>query len=228
MARRSKTYSSKTRFCYRLNKKRPFCYRNRIEKLLGPNSGLVERPDLNPIILGLGHKLCHIIFDSIKGGRDDQNILTSVEFLPSRTKKNKLGEKKNKEFIDRYPALPYEMEGLSATEIKNVIYLIGTTRWQQESKVLSFEINGKAWKPETNLKRSRHSPIGKLLENGTVSNNIFHLAIPIGNEVWFIGGCCGVLPGVERLDVNTGVSKTHEIGTALTERYYFSAAYFNW
>ena len=96
-----------------------------------------------------------------KGGRDDGHILKSVEFLPSRTKKNKTGEKKNKEFIERYPPLPYEMEGLSATEIKNVIYLIGTTRWQQESKVLSYELNGKAWKPETNLKRSRHSPIGK-------------------------------------------------------------------
>lgn len=119
------------------------------------------------------------------------------------------------------------MEGLSATEIKNVIYLIGTTRWQQESKVLSFELNGKAWKPETNLKRSRHSPIGKFAENGDFLI-VLCLAIPIGNEVWFIGGCCGVLPGVERLDINTGVSKTHEIGTALTERYYFSAAYFNW
>ena len=123
------------------------------------------------------------------------------------------------------------MEGLSATEIKNVIYLIGTTRWQQESKVLSYEINGKAWKPETNLKRSRHSPIGKLLSRPYFLPNSFQQnisAIPIGNEVWFIGGCCGVLPGVERLDINTGVSKTHEIGTALTERYYFSAAYFNW
>ena len=120
------------------------------------------------------------------------------------------------------------MEGLSATEIKNVIYLIGTTRWQQESKVLSYEINGKAWKPETNLKRSRHSPIGKLLSQMMGLSQHFVLAIPIGNEVWFIGGCCGVLPGVERLDINTGVSKTHEIGTALTERYYFSAAYFNW
>lgn len=110
-------------------------------------------------------------FESFKGGRNDQNILTSVEFLPSRTKKNKLGEKKNKEFSEKYPPLPYEMEGLSATEIKNVIYLIGTTRWQQESKVLSFELNGKAWKPETNLKRSRHSPIGNFLKNHVFYKN---------------------------------------------------------
>lgn len=217
MARRSKTDQSATRFCYCFNKKGSFCDRKRFKilkilYLIAPfrNFGMTV-----------------ITLNSYKGGRNDQNILTSVEFLPSRTKKNKLGEKKNKEFTERYPPLPYEMEGLSATEIKNVIYLIGTTRWQQESKVLSFELNGKAWKPETNLKRSRHSPIGKYLKIGDFLL-ISYLAIPIGNEVWFIGGCCGVLPGVERLDINTGVSKTHEIGTALTERYYFSAAYFNW
>ena len=74
------------------------------------------------------------------------------------------------------------MEGLSATEIKNVIYLIGTTRWQQESKVLSFEINGKAWKPETNLKRSRHSPIGKLLSTPYFLPNSFQQNIYFSNS----------------------------------------------
>ena len=48
----------------------------------------------------------------------------------------------------------------------------------------------------------------------------------INNELWFIGGCCGVLPGIERLNVSTGKTITENIGE-LEERYNFAALYFS-
>ena len=55
---------------------------------------------------------------------------------------------------------------------------------------------------------------------------LIFIAMTINNELWFIGGCCGVLPGIERLNVSTGKTITENIGE-LEERYNFAALYFS-
>ena len=79
--------------------------------------------------------------------------MTGVEFLGS--------SKKRKTFKEG-ASLPLEMEGLSATSIRDVIYVSGTTKWGQVSTVLSFSTHDKTWNKLGTLKTPRHSPIGKI------------------------------------------------------------------
>ena len=116
------------------------------------------------------------------------------------------------------------MDGLSATTMGNNVYVVGTTVRGQVSTVLLFK--DQTWTKKGKLNTPRHSPIGKLTEFLFLSKTEHLAAMAINHELWFIGGCCGVLPGIERLDVKTGMTTTESIDE-LAERYNFAALYFS-